>query len=425
LAKVRLGSVFELLRTGTHMTRSTFARAALALFIGALLGATPARSADRWVAAWAAVPDQAGPPVDSVTLRQVVRPSIGGSRLRIRFSNRYGEAPVTIGPVHVAKAGAGSEIREGTGRTVTFGGKSTLTLAGGAEALSDPIPLPVAALEDLAVSLYLPTGANRPTLHGVAMQTAFIAAGDATSAAMFPTAKTDDSRYFLTDVEVEARAEARALIVVGDSITDGVRSTMDANRRWPDALALRLQADPALASIAVVNAGIAGNRLLNDASAPFVGPSTLSRFDRDALDKPGARWVLLLQGGNDISAANVLSTSKDQVSAQQVIDGMKALIVRAHARGLKIWGGTLLPNEGVKGGFWSAAGEEKRLAVNGWIRTSGAFDAVVDFDHATRDPGQPARLLPAFDSGDHLHPNDAGYAAMAAAVDLGLLTERD
>jgi lysophospholipase L1-like esterase len=421
----RLGSLLELFRTSTHMNRSTFERAALAVLASAILWATPAHSAGHWVAAWSAAPDQAGPPLDSVTLRQIVRVSVGGSRLRIRLSNLYGETPVTIGPVRVAKAGAGSATRLGTGRPVTFGGKSILTLAAGADALSDPIPLPAAALEDLAVSLYLPSGSNKPTLHGVAMQTAFIAAGDATSAATFPTVKTDDSRSFLTDLEVDARADARALIVVGDSITDGVRSTTDANRRWPDVLTLRLQADPTLASIAVINSGIAGNRVLNDASKPFIGPSTLSRFDRDALDKPGVRWVLLLQGGNDISAANVLSTSKDQVSAQQIIDGMRALIARAHARGLKIWGATLLPNESVRGGFWSAAGEEKRLVVNAWIRTSGAFDAVVDFDQVTRDPEHPTRLLPAFDSGDHLHPNDAGYAAMGAAVDLGLFSQRD
>lgn len=407
------------------MNRSTFRRAALAALIGAILGATPAEAANHWIAAWAAAPDQPGPPLDSVTLRQIVRAGIGGSRLRIRLSNLYGETPVTIGSVHVAKADAGSATRRGTDRTVTFSGKTILTLAAGADALSDPISLPVAALEDLAVSLYLPTGANKPTLHGVAMQTAFIAAGDVATAANFPTIKTDTSRYFLTDVEVDARPGASALIIVGDSITDGVGSTMEANRRWPDVLASLLQADPTRATIAVVNSGIAGNRVLNDASEPFIGPSTLSRFDRDVLDKPGARWVLLLQGGNDISAADVLSTAKDKVSAQQIIGGMKALISRAHARRLKIWGATLLPNEGVKGGFWSAAGEEKRRVVNAWIRTSGAFDAVVDLDRVARDPGQPARLLAAFDSGDHLHPNDAGYAAMAAAVDLGLFSRHE
>jgi len=404
------------------MNRSIHTRMAVAILIGLVLGATPTRSAERWVAAWAAAPDQAGPPLGPVTLRQVVRASIGGSRLRIRLSNLYGDTPVTIGPVRVAEAGVGAATGAPPDRLVTFGGKPTVTLAAGADALSDPITLPVRALEAVAVTFHLPDGARKSTLHGVGMQTAFIASGDATTAVPFPTHKTDDARYFLTDLEVEAGADARALIVVGDSLTDGVGSTQDADRRWPDVLAIRLQADPALASVAVVNSGIAGNRLLSNAFAPFVGPSALARLDRDALEKPGARWVLLLQGINDLSAASLLSTPGDQVSAQQITDGMRTLIARAHARKMEVWGATLLPNEGVKGGFWSAAGEKERLAVNAWIRTSGAFDVVIDLDEVTRDPAHPARLMPVFDSGDHLHLNDAGYAAMAAAVDLRLFS---
>jgi lysophospholipase L1-like esterase len=226
----------------------------------------------------------------------------------------------------------------------------------------------------------------------------------------------------LTDVEVAASADARAIAVVGDSITDGVGSTENHNARWPDALAARLQADPALASIAVANSGISGNRILNDGAEPYVGPSVLSRFDRDALNKPGVRWVLLLSGGNDISAARVLATPKDQVSAQQIIDGLKTLIERAHQKGVKIWGATLTPKAGSK--FYYAEGETKRQAINAWIRTARAFDAVVDFDQVTRDPDHPDRLLPAFDSGDHVHPNDAGYKAMGAAIDLRLLTRK-
>jgi lysophospholipase L1-like esterase len=257
----------------------------------------------------------------------------------------------------------------------------------------------------------------------VALQTAFITQGDRAAEAVWSNADTDTSRFFLTDVEVEAERPARTVVIVGDSITDGVGSTRDANRTWPDALAERLQADPALASIAVVNAGIAGNRILNDGVEPFIGPSSLSRFDRDALDKPGVRWVILLQGSNDISASEMLTTAQDRVTAPQIIAGMQTLIARAHARGIRIWGATMLPRGGVQKPFvTTAAGTAARAMVNDWIRTSGAFDAVIDFERAMRDPERPDRLLPAFDSGDHLHPNNAGYRAMAAAVDLRRFT---
>jgi lysophospholipase L1-like esterase len=376
----------------------------------------------RWVVTWAAAPDSVGPPLKAQTVRQIIRTSIGGSSVRIRLSNLFGAAPVTIGPAHVAAHASGSAIKPGTDREVTFGGKTAVTIAKGADALSDPVTFPVAPLEELAVSLYFPVGAESSTIHGAAIQTAFITPGDATAAAIFPQGETDTSRFFLTDVEVASSADARAIAVVGDSITDGVGSTKDHNARWPDALAARLQADPALASIAVANSGISGNRILNDGAEPYVGPGILSRFDRDALNKPGVRWVLLLSGGNDISAARVLATPKDEVSAQQIIDGMKTLIARARQKGVKIWGATLTPKAGSK--FYYAEGETKRQAINAWIRTAGAFDALVDFDQVTRDPDHPGRLLPAFDSGDHVHPNDAGYKAMGAAIDLRLLTRK-
>jgi lysophospholipase L1-like esterase len=308
----------------------------------------------------------------------------------------------------------------GSGHALRFAGQSSVTIAPGASVLSDPVDMQVSALQDLAVSIYLPAGAEVATLHGSGMQTAWLStAGDATAAAGIGAAQTDDSRYFLTDVEVLG-AGPRALVVVGDSITDGIGSGNDRNARWTDALAVRLQRAPDLATVAVVNAGIAGNLLLKDASEPFVGPSTLSRFERDALDKPGVRWILLHQGINDIAAATLLNRPADQISAEQVIAAMKTLAVRARARGVKVWAGTLLPFEGTKR-FYSDGAEAQRQAVNAWIRSSGAFDAVVDFDQALRDPAHPGRLLPAFDSGDHLHPNAAGYQAMAGLVDLRLL----
>jgi lysophospholipase L1-like esterase len=243
-----------------------------------------------------------------------------------------------------------------------------------------------------------------------------------TAAAKLASSETDTSRYFLTDVEVATRADARTVVVIGDSITDGVGSTLDRNRRWPDALAERVQADPMLSSIAVVNSGIAGNRLLNDASAPFVGPSMLARFERDVLSKPGVRWVVMLTGSNDISAADMLDTPQAKVSAHQIITGMQQLIARAHAKGIKVYGATLLPKAGVEKPFiHTPLAQAKRDEVNAWIRSSGAFDAVVDFAQLMGDPARPDHLASRYDSGDHLHPNDAGFAAMAAAIDLRVL----
>ncbi|MBV5316737.1 MAG: SGNH/GDSL hydrolase family protein [Desulfobulbaceae bacterium] len=316
-------------------------------------------------------------------------------------------------------------IAPGSDRALTFGGKSAVTIAKGDSALSDPVKMEVTALQELAVSLYLPTHTGPSTIHGIALQTAYITRiGDATAAKIFPAGETVKNRFFLTDVEVLSGADARAIVMVGDSITDGVGSTADANRRWPDALAARLQSDPELASIAVVNAGISGNRILNDgAGQPFMGPSVLSRFDRDALSKPGVRWILFMAGINDISAAGLLATPKGHVSAQQIIDGIQVLIGQAHEKDLKIWGATLLPFKSPMQSAHMEEAEAKRQIVNAWIRTGSTFDAVVDFDRVIRDPTHPDRFLPAFDSGDHLHPNDAGYAAMAASLDLRLFNQ--
>lgn len=263
-------------------------------------------------------------------------------------------------------------------------------------------------------------GSKVSTLDGSGIQTAYLVEGkEVAGEANLPGAVTDDSRFFLTDVEGSTTAGTRALAVVGDSIADGIRSTRDRNARWPDLLAERMQALPAAGTVAVINAGSAGNRLLNDFGPPYVGPSTLNRFDRDVLDKPSVRWIILMQGINDISAAELLDSPRDKVSARQIIDGMKTLIARAHAKGIKVWGGTLLPFGGAARPLATTATmEAKRQEVNRWLRTAGAFDGVIDFDAVMRDPSNHSCLLPTFDSGDHLHPNDAGYLAMANAIDL-------
>jgi lysophospholipase L1-like esterase len=400
---------------------SIFKAAFGSLLVAAAMVA-PAQS-QHWVAAWSAAADQEGPALTGKTIRQVVRPSIAGPNIRLRLSNLYGTAAVTIGPVRVARHAGESAIRPDTDRPVTFGGKPTVTIAPGADALSDPVAFSLVALEQIAISLYVVDG-KVSTLHGVGMQTAFIADGQMTTTTKLENSENDTSRYFLTDVEVTAQADARTVVVIGDSITDGVGSTNDRNRRWPDVLAERLQADPGLASIAVVNSGIAGNRLLNDASAPFVGPSILTRFERDVLSKPNVRWVVVLTGSNDISASDMLDTPKDQVSAQQIIAGLQKLIARAHAKGVKVYGATLLPKAGVGKPFiHTPEAQAKRNEVNAWIRSSGAFDAVADFDRLMRDPARPDHLAARYDSGDHLHPNEAGFAAMAAAIDLRALRD--
>jgi lysophospholipase L1-like esterase len=278
-------------------------------------------------------------------------------------------------------------------------------------------------LQKLAVSIYVPADAryHASTIHNAALATAYITeTGDATAAVQYPRDEVSGNRFFLTDVEVAGPATKHTLVAFGDSITDGVGSKENANERWPDYLAARLQADAKLKSIGVANAGIGGNRILHD----DYGPSAPARFDRDALDKPGVRWIVLLEGINDIGGSGYAWELKDKIVAQQLIDGMKTLIARAHARHVKVYGATLTPYGGSGWPYHSVAGEKTRQQVNAWIRSPGAFDGVVDFDKAVRDPAAPEKMLAAYDSGDHLHPNSAGYRAMANAVDLSFFADK-
>jgi lysophospholipase L1-like esterase len=390
-------------------------------------------SSERWVGTWGAGPG--GPPLPAntqvftnQTLRLIVHTSVGGNRVRIRLSNELGSTPLTIAAAHVAlRAGAtgnGADIQPGSDRPLTFSGRASITVPPGAPVLSDPVDLNVNALADLAVSLYLPGAMPATTIHGTASQTNYVSsAGDFTGAVNnFPIDRTILSWPFLTEVDVSGGQSSggAAIVTLGDSITDGTRSTPDTNNRWPDWLARRLQisVDPVggiNSRLGVVNRGISGNRLLtNPPEGSLAGRNALERFDRDVLASAGVRYMTVLLGINDIGN----SSATAPLTPDDLIAGYRQLIVRAHAKGIAIYGATLTPFEGA--GYYSPEKEVIRQAVNNWIRSSDEFDGVIDFDRVTRDPSHPARFLPAYDSGDHLHPNDLGYQAMGNAVPLEL-----
>jgi len=403
--------------------------AVVALFAGSVaLAGDDDRDRDRhqhWVGTWATAPvsQPPGPAVNvnNQTLRQIVHISVGGEQVRIRVSNAFGTAPLIVGAAHIARRDANELIVAGSGRSLTFSGNAHITIPAGAIAVSDPVRIDAPALSDLAIDLYLPgdTGATTSPLtrHTGALQTNYVSAeGDFAGVTAFPVASTRASWFFLTAVEVTAADDVGAIVALGDSITDGTRSTPDTNRRWPDALARRIMVQRGHRDMGVLNLGIAGNRVLTDGA----GPNVQSRCDRDVLTQTSATHVIVLEAINDIGFENIFPDQA--VTADDIIAGHRQLIARAHARGLKVIGATLTPVEG--SAYFAPATEAKRQAVNAFIRTSGAYDAVIDFDLVTRDPAQPTRFLPAFDSGDHLHPSDAGYQAMADAIDLRLFRNR-
>jgi lysophospholipase L1-like esterase len=323
----------------------------------------------------------------------------------------------------VAISAGGNSIHPGTDRVLQFNGSPTITIPAGALAVSDVVSLDVPALDDLAVSLYLPENVAATTQHAQSQQTTYLSSpGDFTGASTVTAATTTESFYFLTGVEVRASERARAIVTLGDSVTEGFGSTADMNQRWPNLLAERLQSNSATSSVAVLNAGISGNRVLHD----FLGTNALARFDRDVLVQTGVQYVIVLEGNADILIPGLTGNAAEVVTAAQIIQGHRQMIDRAHALGLRIYGGTLYPVEGYPfPGFWTAALETTRQAVNDWIRTSKAYDAVIDFDKVLRDPNHLTRLRPAYDSGDHAHPNDAGYKAMADAIDLSLFQDEN
>jgi lysophospholipase L1-like esterase len=347
------------------------------------------------------------PTYANATIREIARTTIGGDRVRIRISNEYGDRPLLIGAAHIALAIGGSSINPATDRALTFEGKTSVIVRTGSVTVSDPIAFAVPTLGDVAVSFFLPDSARTTTRHALAVQTTYIArSGDRTGQGTFTADTTMRSWIFLSAIEVTNPRATGTIVAIGNSITDGFASTPDSNRRWPDVLARRLLTSPSEPVKAVINAGISGNRVLTLGA----GPSLVSRFDRDVLMQPGVTHAIILEGINDISRDSI-----DVVSTDDIIAAMRELANRAHERGIVVYGATLTPKSTA-----NAAREMKRQAVNEWIRTGGVFDGVIDFDAITRDPAQPGRLLPAYDSGDHLHPSDAGYAAMGAAIDLGL-----
>jgi lysophospholipase L1-like esterase len=383
-----------------------------------------------WVGAWSAAPlrpDLVGTSagatlsrtgLEDQTVRQVVYLHLGGSHVRVRLANTFGTQPITFAEVRVALQDAGATNVPGSDRRLTFGGQGAVTIPVGAEAYSDPAALTVRPLQSLAVSLYASAPSGPATWHPLGAQTLYLAIGNRTAdidGAAFGAPSGLAGRYWLTGVDVAVSAPAAAIVALGDSLTDGFASTPNANNRWPDHLARRLH-ERSGSRLSVLNAGVAGNRVLSDTATQ---QNVLARLPRDVLVQDGVRYVILLAGINDIGTA-CMGTA--QTVAEQVIAADRQIIAQARIKRLTVFGGTLMPFKGTTlfPGYYCEAGETDRQALNTWIRTSGEFDGVIDFDRALRDPIDAQRLSPAYDSGDHLHPNDVGYKAMADAIDLGL-----
>lgn len=376
-------------------------------------GMAPAASppASGWAGAWGAsptIPPTGGKSFENQTVRQVVRLSSGGASVRIRFTNEYSDKPLEIGAATVALAAADGKPT-GEFRTLTFGAQPSVTIPAGAPLLSDPVMLDVKALDSLSISIFLPTATGPCTCHFAGTATAYISAPGNHTQAAFEPASTFTNRAFISGVEV-TRPDPRTIVAFGDSITDGTASTINANRRWPDVLAERLAAAGNPRPIS--NQAIAGNRILSWQS-PIFGEAALARFDRDVLSVPNARWLLILEGVNDIGMG-----AANPPSAAQLIAGYRQMIERARSRGIDTYIATILPYEGAR--YYQEAGEAVRQQVNAWIRTNTEAAGFIDFDAATRDPANPKKMKAELQSGDWLHPNDAGYKVMGDAVNLAL-----
>ncbi len=414
-----------------------------------------ANAQDHWVATWATAPQQArvlpapaataipaagaaagaagqrgqaGPPPNPApsafkdqTVRMIIHTSIGGRRARVTLSNAFGNGPLTIGSAHVAVRGKDSAIVTASDRAMMFNGKPGVTIAPGASMMSDPVDLEVPQLADLAVSVYIPGDSGQLTMHATGLHTTYIAKGNVAGEPILNDATTTRSWYWITAVDVMAPADTGAIVAFGDSITDGATSTNDTDRSWPSVLSARIVSSAGVSKLSVLNLGISGNRVLADGA----GVNALARFDRDVLGQAGVKWLMIMEGINDIGQTTGNrgnGPAPNPITADDLIGPMKQMIDRAHTHGIKVIGCTLTPYEGAA--YYSEKGEEVRQAFNRWIRTGGAFDAVVDYDKATQDSANPKTFKATFNNTDHLHPNDTGYKAMADSIDLKISPER-
>jgi lysophospholipase L1-like esterase len=392
-------------------------------------GQMEAQTAVHWVGSWASsqqVPETANlldtEMLRDATLRQIVHLSAGGSQLRVRVSNASGTAPLHLTAVHVARpvSASSAAIDVASDKAVTFDGAADVTVPAGAEYLSDAVAMPVAPLSDLAISIHYDEPPVGETGHPGSRATSYVVHGDAVSAASLPDAKTVDHWYQISGVDVVAEKKVAAMVVLGDSITDGHGATTNGNDRWPDVLAARMQADKSTRGTGLLNEGIGGNRLLLDG----LGPNALARFDRDVLAQTAVRVVIVLEGVNDLGTLtrdHEVSAEAHKALVARIQGAYAQIVARAHAHGVRVIGATILPYGGSKYYHPGAEGEADRQAVNVWIRETGHFDGVVDFDQAMKDPAHPNAILPAYDSGDGLHPSAAGYRVMGDAVSLKLL----
>ena len=383
-----------------------------------------------WVATWGAsqqIPEAQNtlPPADltDATVREIVHVSAGGTALRVHLSNAFGPEPLHITSVHIARplAPDAAAIDPASDRALSFAGASDVTIPAGAEFVSDPIAYPVGALSDLAVSFHLDAPPARETSHPGSRSTTWYVHGDAVAAQNLSHPGKVDHWFQLSGIDVASDAGAASVVALGDSITDGHAATTNGNDRWTDVLAARLQRSRDTKDVGVSNQGIGGNHLLTDG----LGPNALARFDRDVLAPAGVRWVIVLEGVNDLGGLTrdgEVSPEQHAALVQRMLAAYQQIIERAHAHGLRVFGATITPDAGSNYYHPGPLSEADRAAVNAWIRTPGHYDAVIDFDQVARDPAHPDHLLPAYDSGDHLHPSPAGYRAMGDAVPLGLFT---
>jgi lysophospholipase L1-like esterase len=402
--------------------------AVLSLLCVATLGSTAPAPRDAWLRSWASsqqIPEDRNTLPDAdltdTTLRQIVRVSVGGPRLRVLFSNAFGTAPLRIDAAHIALSAARdtARIKPASDRALTFDGEAGVTIPAGASYLSDPLAFPVPALTSLAVTIHLPDAPKGQTSHPGSRATSWYVHGNQVGAADLADAKKVEHWFELAGIEVTAPAGARAIVTLGDSITDGHGATTNGDDRWPDRLADRLQASPATRNIAVLNHGVGGGRLLLDG----LGPNALARFERDVIAQTGVRYLIVLEGVNDLGTFTREAPQSAEAHASlvaRIIGAYRQMVARARANHIKAIGATILPYGGSDYYHPDAANEADRQAINRWIRTQGNFDAVVDFDALTRDPANPMRMKPAYDSGDHLHPSAAGYRAMADSIPLEL-----